>query len=120
MATTNTSYNYFWYIRKKGRNWYLGLIDNEGAAIATADLDIDIYYDALPAEITSKDDDLPIPRDAEDGFAMGCVYKLLLALGIERDTYNEMYERTVYETRHRQTQEVEDPAIIKPLNMREN
>ena len=120
MATTNTDYNYYYYIRKKGRNWYLGLVDNAGAAIATADLDIEIWYESLPAEITSENEDLPIPRDAEEGFVKGCVYELLLAMGVERPSYKREYEDTVYRLRHRQTQETETPSVIKPLNLREN
>jgi len=120
MATTNTDYNYYYYIRKRGRNWYLGVIDNEGDAIATASLDIEIWYDALPDELEDKNDTLPIPRDAEYGFAMGCVYHLLLSMGHDVPRFKQMYDQTVYRLRHRQTQEAENPSVIKALNLGEN
>jgi len=120
MATTNTDYNYYYYIRKKGRNWVLGIIDNEGDDIGTSNLTIDIRYDAIPTEVTSDDDTLPIPRDAEYGFSMGCVYHLLLSLGHDARSFKEIYDQTVYDLRHRQVQETETPSIIKPLNLGEN
>ena len=51
MSTTSTAYSWFWYIRKKGKNWVLGLVNEDGDAPTTADLDIEYWYNEIPDEV---------------------------------------------------------------------
>jgi hypothetical protein len=78
VSTTSTDYDYYWYIRKKGTRYYLGLVNENGDAIATASLDIDIYYDEIPDELDDQADTLPIPLQFEWGFIKGVAAELML------------------------------------------
>lgn len=120
MSTTNTDNTWYWYIRKKDKNYYLGLIDNNGDAPDTADLDIEIWYDKLPADVDADGDSLEIPIQFELGFVKGCVYELLLMYGKNRLDLKDAYEKTIYDATAYQVRETQQPMLINPINMRDD
>lgn len=129
MATTNTSTSWYWYIRKKGKNWVLGLIDENGTAPASA-LDIVYWYDEIPDEVSDADD-LPIPVEFQHAIIAGVVEDAKRMLG-ERNMgtrrrsklgnivnpWRADYEDGIYEGRHRQTEETQQPLAISPYDLR--
>ena len=124
MSTTNTDYDYLWYIRKKGTRYYLGIVNESGDAIATADLDIVIYYDEIPDELDDQSDTMPIPLQFEWGFLKGVASEVMLLadkadVNLRRELQAE-YERTIYEAIHYQIEESAQPTIIKPLDLRDD
>ena len=126
MPTTNTDYDYYWYVRKKGTRYYLGLVDQDGDAIGTSSLDIEIYYDEVPDELDDQDDTLPIPIQFEWGFLKGVAAELMamsnsgaLDLQLRREFQNE-YEKTIREAIHYQIEESGQPTIMKPLDLRDD
>lgn len=123
MSTTNTTGKWYWYIRKKGRRFYLGIFDNDGDAPATAGLDIDVYYTELSDEVTSDDDDIPIPDEFQHGLAMGVVYEYLRMNNIKAQkdmmrSYKADFENAVYDATHYQIRESAQPLLLRPLDMR--
>jgi len=132
MSTTNTTNSWYWYVRKKGRNWFLGLIDGLGVATMST-LDIEYWYDEIPDEITSDNDVIPIPREFEQAIISGCVYEAKRMLGA-RDmgprrrsmlgnlvsSYLADFEDGIYRALHRQTEESQQPIVISPYDLRFN
>lgn len=118
MSTTNTDNSWYWYVRKKGRNWVLGLVDDTGVATATADLDIEYWYDETPDEISSDDDTLPIPQEFEHAFAMGVVYEIMRMHGKEIRSYKRDFEQAIYDAIHKNIQESQQPATLSPYDLR--
>ena len=123
MATTNTDYAWFWYIRKKGDRYYLGLIDENGDD-ATAAYDIVIHYDEIPDELTSDDDEIPIPVQFEHYLLKGCAAEIL---DMEPEVnerklmrYRAEFEKGIEEAFHFQIEESQQPAIMEPLDLRDD
>lgn len=122
MATTNTSSKWHWYVRGKGANRYLGIVDDEGAAPTTA-LDIDIWYNSVPDEIASDDDTLGIADAYMMGLIKGVAGEIMQMSGIVSPltaTYQRDFERAVYDATHDNIAETQQPAIQAPLNLRVN
>lgn len=117
MATTNTDKGWLWYVRKLGKNYVLGIVDDTGTAPTSA-LDIEYWFDELPDEITSDNDELPIPLEFEHGFSMGCVYEILRMMGKENRSYRQDFENTIYDAIHMQISETQQPLTISPLDLR--
>lgn len=129
MSTSSTKFTWKWYIRKKGKNYVLGLVDNEGDAPASA-LTVEVWYDEIPDEVTSDDDALPIPTQFEHAFTQGCVYEVLKMLGYKFKSYTrdrfggwvpvEMAEfnDAIYDARHMVAEETEEPLTIAPVDIR--
>ena len=128
MTTTNTSFSYFWYIRKKGTRYYLGIVDNNGDAIATGSLDIDLYYDEIPDDLSSQDATMPIPVQFELGFIKGIAAELMSMSNVKSDPINiqlrnqylREYEDTISEAIHYQIGESQQPLVQKPLDLRDD
>lgn len=125
MATTNTEFKWLWYIRKKGRRYYLGLVNENGDAPSAA-YDIDIYYDEIPDEFTSGDDTFPIPVQFEMGIIKGVAADLMamsskqaLDINLKRE-YMAEYEATVRRAIHYQLEESQQPTVLKPLDLRDD
>lgn len=118
MSTTNTAHSWFWYVRKKGKNHQLGLVDESGAAISTASLNIEYWFDEIPDEVTNDDADIPIPTEFEHGFAMGCVYEVLRMQGVKDLNYKKDFEDTIVDAKNRQIEESQQPMTIRPYDMR--
>jgi hypothetical protein len=132
MSTLSTSQSWFWYIRKRGKNWVLGLVDGDGEPPSTADLDIEYWYDEVPDEITSDDDEIPIPAEYEHALAMGCVYEILRINGekfrlsdMRRDRWGNLvpspladFNDGIYNAIHQQTKASQQPLRIAPYNIR--
>jgi hypothetical protein len=129
MATTNTTKSWHYYIRKKGKNWVIGLVDDAGAATTSA-LALEVWYDEIPDEITSDNDDIPIPSEFEHAFAMGCVEEILRMngkrfrdfrrskLGHRVNSFRADFEDGIYDAIHKQVQESQQPATIWPYDLR--
>lgn len=125
MATTNTEFKWLWYIRKKGRRYYLGLVNENGDAPTTA-YDIDIYYDEIPDEVLTDDDTFPIPAQFEMGIIKGVAAELMqmssrqaLDISLKRE-YQAEFEETVRRAIHYQIDESQQPMVIKPLDLRDD
>jgi hypothetical protein len=123
--TTNTDYDWFFYIRKKGRRYYLGLVDQNGDAPTSA-YDIDIYYDEISDEVLTDDDVFPIPAQFEMGIIKGVAAELMamssnqaLDISLRRD-FERAFEQTVLEGIRYQTEEASQPMVIKPLDLRDD
>src|SRR3990172_2508987 len=104
MATENTSTGWYWYVRKSGKNWVIGLIDENGDPPDTADLDIEYWYDEIPDEIANDNDELPIPHECEHGFSMGVVFEIMRMMGkkpFEIRSFQQDFERAIYDTIHK-------------------
>ena len=127
MATTNTDFSFFWYVRKKGNRYYLGLVDENGDAPAGA-YDIDIYYDEIPDDLDDQSDTFPIPQQFEMGFIKGVVAELMAMSNKGSDPVNIQlrnqflaeYERTIHEAIHYQVEESQQPMVMKPLDLRDD
>ena len=117
MSTINTEANWHYYIRRRGRNGYIGLVDDSGDPPDSSH-NIDIFYVEIPDEVSSADDELPIPMVHEEGFIKGCVYELLMMYGKEVKPYKYAYEDMIREATSLQINETQTPAIINPLDMR--
>jgi len=119
MTTTNTSYGWYWYVRKKGKRYYLGIVNDQGDAPASA-LTIAITTDNIPSEISSEDSEIPIPKQFELGFIKGCAAEILKMdtdpnVG-KIDLFRNEYEQTKYKALHRQIKETNQPLILKPMD----
>lgn len=122
MATTNTSSWWHWYVRGKGANRYLGLVDDEGDPPSVA-YDIDIWYDSVPDEITSDDDTLGIADAYMMGLIKGVAAEIMQMNGIVSPltaTYQRDFEKSIYDATHDNIAETQQPLIQSPLNLRVN
>lgn len=130
ISTNSTDKSWFWYVRKAGKNWVLGLIDHTGTAPASA-LDIEYWYDKVPDEITSEDDIIDVPIEYEHGFLMGVVDEVMRMLGtahkLEKrrsrmgnyvNTYRADFEDAIYDAIHKNVDETQQPLTIAPLDLR--
>jgi hypothetical protein len=120
MSTTNTDSNFYWYIRRVGKNFTLGIVTGGGVATSTADLDIEIWGDRLPIEITNDQDELPLPEIVEHGFIMGCVYELLRMSGKEIITYKMDFEKAIGEAIHYNVHNTQQPMVLKMPDLRDD
>lgn len=125
MSTTNTDYSWYWYLRKKGTRYYLGLVNQEGDAPASA-YDIEIYYDQIPDELDDNDDLMPIPVQFELGLVKGVVAELMSMSNKDyydlqlRNQYIVEYENTIREAIHHQIDASQQPSVIKPFDLRDD
>ena len=123
MSTTNTDYSWYWYIRKKGRKYYLGLYNDQGDAPASA-LTIGVYYDEIPDEVDANDDTIPIPPQFEMPIikAVAAEYltmkkdsdKSLIAL------WRQEYKEAIGDAIKYQIEESSQPLVMKPLDLRDD
>jgi len=125
MSTTNTEYSWYYYIRKKGTRYYLGLVNENGDEVSGA-YDIDIYYDEIPDDIDEQDDTFPIPVQFELGFIKGVAAELMAMSGKDaydvrlRNEYAREYAKTVSKAIHYQIEESDQPAVMRPLDLRDD
>ena len=125
MATTNTEFSYYYYIRKKGTQYYLGLVNDDGDAVASAQ-DIVIYYNEIPDDVDDQDDTLPIPIQFELGFLKGVAAEVMSMSGKDaydvrlRNEYISEYNKTISDAIHYQIEEAGQPKVIRPLDLRDD
>jgi len=124
MPTTNTDYTWYYYIRKKGNRYYLGLVNESGDAPDSA-YDIDIYYDEFPDDLDDQDDTFPIPQQFELGFIKGVVAELMSMSSGKIDErlkaqYMAEYERCVHDAIRYQGEESDTPSVLKPFDFRDD
>lgn len=123
MSTQNTDYSWYWYVRKKGRKYYLGLINNDGDDASGA-YDIDIYYDEIPDEYTSDDETFNIPVQYEKGVIKSVAAEIMV--GDENPNWNKIarfnqeYEEAIYRAIHMQIEESAQPNVLKPFDLRDD
>jgi len=123
--STNTDYSWYWYVRKKGTKYYIGVVDNNGDAPTSA-LDIEIYYDEIPDAVDDQDDTFPLPDQYEMGLIKGVAAELMLmspgktsADILLRNQYIAEYEDAIKQAIHMQIRESEEP-IIRPMDLRDD
>ena len=120
--STNTDFDWYYYIRKKGTRYYIGLVNQNGDE-PTAAYDIEIFYDEIPDDLDDQDDTMPIPVQFELGFLKGVVAELMSmsnkdVLDIRlRNEYMAEYEKTVAKALHYQIDESAQPLVMKPLDL---
>jgi len=124
MSTTNTTNaNWFWYQRRKGARGYIGIVDQDGAAPTTANLDITIWYNNFPDTIESDNDTIGIPEEFIFGFAKACAAEVMRMNGVVSNLtqiYDQEFERIVYDGIHKNIMETQQPLIQKPLRLNPN
>lgn len=109
---------FYWYQRNKGKNGYIGIVDSEGDAPETAALNIDIWYDKIPDEITSDNDTIPLGDEWHEGFLKGVVYEYLMMQGVERRAYLVEYQETVNRAKSRVIVQTMHPLRVIPMDIR--
>lgn len=125
MATTNTDNTWYYYIRKKGRKGYLGLVNENGAATSQA-LTLNIYYDEMPDNVTNQDTILPIPPQFELGFLKGVVAELMAMSDkenldmVKKRDFDREYRETIADAIEFQTEQSEQPLVLKPFDLRDD
>ena len=125
MSTTSTDFDWYYYIRKKGTRYYIGLVNENGDDPSGA-YDIEIFYDEIPDDLDDQDATMPIPVQFELGFLKGVAAELMSmsnkdAIDIRlRNEYMAEYEKTVAKSLHYQIDESAQPLIIKPLDLRDD
>jgi len=128
MTTTNTDYNWFWAVRKRGRRYYLLLVDNNGDAPASAITDgIELWYDEMPDEITSDDTTIPIPPQYELPIIKACAAEVIAqdgkldeTLAVKIRMFQKEYEDAVYNASHRAIAESQQPSVQRPFDLRDD
>ena len=125
MSTTNTDFDWYYYIRKKGARYYLGLVNENGVAVTSA-YDIDIYYDEIPDDLDDQDATFPIPVQFELGFIKGVTAELMSMSGKDnydyylRNEYLREYRKMIDDAIHYQIKESQQPIVMKPLDLRDD
>jgi len=125
MSTTNTDYAWYYYVKKKGARYYIGLVDENGAA-ATAAYDIDLYFDELPDDVTTQDSTFPLPQQFQMGFVKGVVAELMAMSGKDefdvmlRNQYRREYEDMLKDLQHYQINEAQQPIVQRPYDLRDD
>ena len=122
MSTTNTPHTWHYYIRQKGRNFYIGFADEDGNPPTTAGLTIAIWYTKFYKDVSSRDDELPIPEEFIHGLAMGCVYEFLrTATEISSRRlleYKADFENMIDDAKRLTALESGSPMRFKPIDIR--
>ena len=115
---------WYYYIRMKGKNWRIGIVNRDGEAIDAAGLNIEVWHTAIPTEIVTLDDELPIPDEHLYGFIKGVVYELLMMSAnskVPRDIlrqYKVEYEEMIADAQTQFYQQRESPARAIPIDLR--
>ena len=116
MSSTNP---YYWYIRKKGGNWYLGVTGSSGDAIDGSST-VKVHYHEMNDAISSRDDIIEIPEQFELGLMKGCADELLQHYGSNNVRYARAYEDAKYDAIAYQNDQANSPLVIKPYDVRED
>ena len=121
MSTTNTNYEWYWYLLKKGRYWTLGLVDENGDSPDSA-LEMEIICEKLPDDLTSDDDILPIRTEHELGFAQGVAAEIMkMSKRADKNIlalYTLEYNKMRSNVHHELIKESQGPALLKPVDFR--
>lgn len=122
MSTTNTDSSWYFYIRKKEERYYVGIVDQNGAA-PTGAYDIDLYFDEAPDDLTSQDSVFPLPQQFQQGFIKGVVAELMAmsnkdALDLHlRNIYLREFEKMKYDLHHHQINESQQPLVQRAYDL---
>lgn len=123
MATTNTTTLWHWYIRLRGGRFLLGLVDENGAAPTTAGLDITVFYQSWPDEISSDSDQIGLPSEFLHVLAKSVASEILKMNGgvtALTQQYDLLWERGIYDALHLAIDESKQPMTQYPINLRVN
>lgn len=121
MPTDSTNSRWFYYIRLVGARFYLGLVDDLGAAPTAAGLDIDIYYQNFPDEITSDNDIIALPTEFMHALSKAVASEIIkMNGGVNALTqqYDFEWERTIYDAVHLAVDSAKQPMTQYPINLR--
>jgi len=123
MSTTNTEFNWYWYIRKKDRKYYLGLFDENGDD-ATGAYTIQINYDEIPDEVDSDDDTIPIPIEYEMPIIKAVAAEIAtMETGFDKSLialWRSEYQDCINNAIHNQIGETSQPLVLKPFDFRDD
>ena len=123
MSTTSTTYDWYWYIRKKGRQMWLGLVDENGDAPSSV-LEIEIIAEVLPNWVYDDDDFLPIQAQYEGALAKAVAAEIMLmsssapldVVPLYKKEFKEMKDKVLMQG----VRESQQPVILKPLDFRDD
>ena len=123
MSTTNTDSTWYWYVRKRGRRYYFGLVDSNGDAPSAA-YDIEIKFDRFFDEATEDDTVLAVPIQFEPGILKGVAAEILSMEEKPNERklamFRAEYEKAVYNAIHFQIGESQSTVVQKPFDMRDD
>jgi hypothetical protein len=123
MSTTNTTSEWYWYAKQKGRRLWLGLVDGDGAAPSSA-YEIKIRCNKYADEVEDEDSLLDIAPEFELGFAQGIAYELMKmdtkadvkTINVLKQAYDEMKAEMIA----RNFRETQTPCIQHPFDFRDD
>ena len=123
MSTTNTDSEWYWYIRRRGKKYYIGLVDANGDAPSTT-YDIEIKFDRFFDEATDDDTVLDVPIQFEPGVLKGVAAEILSMEEKPNERklamFKAEYEKAVYNAIHFQIGESQSTVVQKPFDMRDD
>ena len=123
MSTTNTDFNWYWGIRKKDRQYYLRLFDENGDA-PTGAYTIQLFYDEIPDEVDSDSDTIPIPIEYEMQIIKAVAAEIAtMETGFDKSLialWRSEYYEAVQKAIHNQTAESAQPLVLKPFDFRDD
>lgn len=125
MATLSTQYDWHWYIRKIGKQYYIGFFNATDGGTPQATLTVRYFYDEVPDDVTADGDAFPLPIEYENGFIKGCVYDILQMFPNDLDPRKEEkmlseYEHAKARALRKQLREAQLPAAIVPMDLRDD
>ncbi|MCK5020207.1 MAG: hypothetical protein KAS32_24425 [Candidatus Peribacteraceae bacterium] len=115
---------WYYYIRMKGKNWRIGIVNKDGESVDVAGLNVEVWHTAIPTEVVSLNDELPIPDEHVAGFIKGIAYELLLMSSnskVPRDVLNRYkaeYEEMIAEAQTQFYQQRDSPKRARPIDLR--
>ena len=123
MSTTSTEFNWYWAIKKKDRQYYLRLFNENGDA-ATAAYEIEITYDEIPDEVDSDGNTIPIPIEYE----MPIIKAVAAEIATMEPNFDKSlivlwrseYQDCINNAIHNQIGETSQPLVLKPFDFRDD
>lgn len=115
--TVENNSPWYYYLRRKGINWKIGLVDQDGAAIDSGSLTLKLWYEEIPDEIGDDDDILPLHKEFIYRFAKGCAFEYLLSEGIILSEYKSEYEKGIVKIKSKKINQTQQPLQVKPITI---
>ena len=108
---------WYYYIRTKGVDWIIGLVDRNGKAIGQASIDLKIFYDEIPLDVLDEDAIMPIQSEFELAFVKGCAAEYLSQEGVIRKDLFDAYDKAMRIAQKRVIKESLSSSVVKPIRI---